>query len=417
MASEGATGVRRRWDLDGDLEEIRREFPIVSRCTYLISNSLGAVPRGVQERLGRFYSLWEREGVSAWSREWWDLARSVGDSVGALIGASPDEVTMLTHATQAHWVALSTAFRKGDEEKSRIVMTDLDFPSTIYAVSRIAEAMDWKIDMIRTDGSPEIPWQRIVERIGPKTLCVAVSHVCFKSAYVQDIARIAEFARRYGAFTLIDGYHAPGTIPVDVKRAGVDFYVGGCLKWLCGGPGNAFLYVRPAYAERNPPHLTGWLAHRNPFIFDSHMDFAEGAHRQMSGTPPIPSLYCASPGLDIIGDIGVPAIRRKSLRQTGLIIRLADERGYRVFTPRTDGDRGGAVSLGIPHAYPVKQALEQRDFKLDFRKGRDGEPDVIRIGPHFYTRDREIHDLFCALDEIYANQEYKRYPDTVSHVT
>ena len=417
MGENRETMNRRNWDLDADLEEIRREFPILARCTYLISNSLGAVPRGVKERLERYYSLWAEEGVTAWSREWWDLASGVGDKVAVLIGAGPDEVTMLTHATQAHWVALSTAFGIRNGGRDKIVMTDLDFPSTIYAVTRIAEAMGWEIDMITTEGSPEIPWQRITERIDTKTLCVAVSHVCFKSAYIQDIARIAENARRLGALTLIDGYHAPGTIPVNVKRADVDFYIGGCLKWLCGGPGNAFLYARPSLAGHNPPRLTGWLAHRSPFLFEPRMDDADGARRLMSGTPPIPALYCASPGLDFIRDIGISAIRRKSVHQTGLVIRLADERGYQVFTPRAEDSRGGAVSLGIPHAFPVKQALEHRDIKLDFRKGLKGEPDVIRVGPHFYTRDQEIQNLFEALDEIYATHEYRRYPDTVSHVT
>jgi kynureninase len=417
MGTKQEPKIKRSWDLEVDLEEIRREFPILKRCTYLISNSLGAVPRGVKDSLGRYYSLWEQDGVSAWSREWWDLARTVGDKVAELIGAGPNEVTMLTHATQAHWVALSTAFGERSGGRTKIIMTDLDFPSTIYAVTRIAEAMGWEIDKIDTGGVPDIPWQRIAERIDAQTLCVAVSHVCYRSAYIQEIARISEYARRFGAFTLIDGYHAPGTVPVDVKQADVDFYVGGCLKWLCGGPGNAFLYVRPAYATHNPPQLTGWLAHRSPFLFEPLMDYAEGAHRQMSGTPPIPALYCASPGLDLIREIGISAIRRKSLHQTGQIIRLADERGYRVFTPRTEGSRGGAVSLGIPHAFPVKQALEHRNFKLDFRKGGDEEPDVIRVGPHFYTQDQEILNFFEALDDIYTTHEYKKYPDMISHVT
>jgi kynureninase len=220
-----------------------------------------------------------------------------------------------------------------------------------------------------------------------------------------------------GALTLIDGYHAPGIIPVNVKQLGVDFYIGGCLKWLCGGPGNAFLYVRPELSENLQPQLTGWFAHREPFLFAQEMEYARGGQKFMSGTPPVPCLYTARAGLDIIKKIGIPGIRDKSLSLTELIIKKAKERGYRLFTPEENNLRGGSVSISLPHAFPVKQALEKRDVKVDFRKGDDKEPDVIRVGPHFYTKAEEIDILFREIDAIYDSGEFKKFPEEIKHVT
>jgi len=405
------------WDLDRDLKALRREFPVLKEKTYLISNSLGAVPRSVRKDLENYYELWATEGVSAWRMEWWDLSREIGNLIGEMIGAEKDAISMMTHATQAHWIALSTAFRLPREERREILMTDQDFPSTIYAVSQIAESMGWRINMVSSSGQTGIPVESILSRISSRTLFVATSHVYFKSAYIQDVGRIAQEARRAGAMTIIDGYHAPGTIPVDVERLGVDFYVGGCLKWLCGGPGNAFLYVNPNAAARLKPALTGWLAHRLPFGFSPRMEYTEKSYRFMSGTPPVACLYAARPGLEIIRNIGEDQIRAKSLRMTDSILEHAQNRGFDVLTPGRKENRGGAVSLGIPHAFQVKQALDDQGIIIDFRKGRNNERDVIRIGPHFYTDPNEIVTLFDALDDIYKAGSFHKYPQKVTHVT
>jgi kynureninase len=405
------------WDLDRDLEAIREEFPILKKCVYLISNSLGAVPQGVRKDLLAYYELWANEGVSAWSQEWWDLARRIGDKVASLLHAEKDTVSMMTNATLAHWVALSTKFQSKNTNRTKIIMTDQDFPSSIYAVQKISEFMDWKVHIVRSDDRAGIDVDNVLSHIDEETLFVATSHVYFKSAYIQDISRIIDYAHQMGAWTAIDGYHAPGCIPVDLAELKVDFYIGGCLKWLCGGPGSAFLYVRPELASSTQPQLTGWLAHRSPFSFSEKMDFIEGSYRFLSGTPPIPSLYTARAGLEIIEGIGVPQIRRKSLSQTSLIITNAKKRHFEVFSPEVEELRGGAVSVCVPFAFQVKQALEKRNIKVDYRKGIKGEPDVIRIGPHFYTRNEEILTLFETMDTIYSTQEYKSFPDEIKHVT
>lgn len=406
-----------RLDLKKDLALIRKEFPILERCVYLISNSLGAVPEKALENLQKFYQMWAEEGVSAWQKEWWDLSREVGNQVAYFLGAREDEVTMAPNATHCHWVVLSTKFLAQDDRRKKIVMTDHDFPSMVYAVSKISDFKGWNLEIVKSNGNPAINVEDILKRIDEKTLFVATSHVYFKSAYIQNIKQISARAREVGALTLIDGYHAPGIIPVDVKQLDVDFYIGGCLKWLCGGPGNAFLYVRPELSENLQPQLTGWFAHREPFLFAQEMEYARGGQKFMSGTPPVPCLYTASAGLDILKKIGIPGIRDKSLSLTELIINKAKERGYRLFTPEETNLRGGSVSISLPHAFPVKQALEKRDVKVDFRKGQDKEPDVIRVGPHFYTKDEEIDILFKEIDAIYASGEFKKFPEEIKHVT
>lgn len=405
------------WDLEKDLALIRAEFPILERCLYLISNSLGAVPREVQQNLERFYQMWAKEGVSAWEKEWWDLSRKVGNQVASLIGAGEDEVTMIPHATACHWAALSTKFSAINKKRNKIIITDHDFPSTVYALSKISESMGWKLDMVRSKGQPGIETDEILKRIDEKTLFIATSHVYFKSGYIQDIRQIAARARQIGALTLIDGYHAPGTIPVDVKELDLDFYVGGCLKWLCGGPGNAFLYVRRELSKELKPQLTGWFAHQSPFLFARKMEYAPGSYKFMSGTPPIPCLYAATPGLEIIKKIGISNIRKKSLSLTQSIINKAKERNFLVFTPERDALRAGAVSISLAHAFAVKQALEQKGIKVDYRKGGEGEPDVIRIGPHFYNTKEEIDILFREIDVISYSGEFRKFPQNFKKVT
>ncbi|UCE41866.1 MAG: aminotransferase class V-fold PLP-dependent enzyme [Candidatus Aminicenantes bacterium] len=405
------------WSLKKDLGRIRNNFPILEKCVYLISHSLGAVPLQVRDDLDRFYTLWADEGVTAWEKEWWLLSEKMGNKVASLLEAEKDSVAMMTNATLCHWVALSTQFSSKRRARNKVVMTDHDFPSVIYAISKVCSFMNWKLEVVRSQGLPGIDVSEIIDRVDEQTLFVATSHVYFKSSYIQDLFQIAQHARNMGALTLIDGYHAPGTIPVDVKTLGVDFYIGGCLKWLCGGPGNAFLYMHPERRKVIEPLLTGWLAHKKPFAFSREMIYTEGAYKLMSGTPPISCLYTAMAGLDIIHKIGKESIRKKSIDQTQMIIENATRREFQVYTPIENEKRGGAVSIGLPHAHQVKQALNKRNVKVDFRQGENDEPDVIRIGPHFYTKDEEIGHLFELIDMILSSGEYKKFGDHSEFVT
>lgn len=405
-----------RWVLDRDLARVRREFPILSRCVYLISNSLGAMPRSARSRLQEFMSLWDKEGVTAWQKEWWDLGLRVGNRVAKLIGAGAGQVTMLTNATQAHWVALSTQFLRPARGRRKVVLSDQDFPSSLYAVEAVCRAMGWQ-PVVVPGGKAGLDPDPLLRAIDERTLFVATSHVHFRTSAIQDIRAVCGLARRRGAFSLIDGYHGPGVIPVDVRKLGADFYIGGCLKWLCGGPGTAFLYVRPEIAAKAEPLLTGWAGHRRPFLFSLKMDYAHQGSRFQSGTPAVPCLYAAQGGLDIIERIGLPQIRRKSLKMTGRIIALAEERGLPLLTPRESERRGGHVAFHIPHAYQLKQALEAKGIKLDYRKGGKDDPDLLRVGPHFYNKGEEVEILFRELDRLRSSGAFKKYSSSLKSVT
>ncbi len=402
---------------ENDFKSIRDQFPILKNCVYLISNSLGAVPKKVRTRLERYYHLWATQGVSAWQKEWWDLSKKTSTKIQKLLKAEKNSITMTPNATISHWMALSTQFNNKDTKRDRIIMTDLDFPSSIYAVSKIAEFMGWKLEIIKSKNPSYLETKNITERIDDTTLFVATSHVCFKSSFIQDIRSITEKASQAGAKTVIDGYHAPGIIPVHLKNTGIDFYIGGCLKWLCGGPGNAFLYIRPELAEKIQPSLTGWMAHENPFKFDLDLKYTSGSYRFMSGTPPIACLYTASAGLDIITSIGIKNIREKSTSMTQWIINKAQQRNFSIYSPLKKELRGGAVSINLPSAFQVKQALDHKKILVDFRKSRTENEDVIRIGPHFYNEKREIDVLFEQIDDIYSSGDYQKFSKKIKHVT
>lgn len=397
------------WTIEKDIDAIRENFPILANCVYLISNSLGAVPRTASAELERYYSLWSEWGVEAWEKEWWEMSRKVGDSLAVLLGAPPDTVTMMPNATTAHWVALSGLFSEKGKKRNKIVVSERDFPSTLYAVGSIAETMGWHVDIVQGPVNSLLDSEKIIEHLDEETLVVATSHVCFKSAAIQDVKSICRRAAEVGAVSIIDGYHAPGVIEVDVRNIGADFYIGGCLKWLCGGPGNAFLYVRPGINREIEPRLTGWFAHKNPFEFSTEMEYTHGSYKFMSGTPPVPCLYAAKAGLEMIHSIGTEQIRRNSLMLTDMIFREASNRGFGIYTPEDKDKRAGAVSLEIPHGGAVKQALSQRKFIVDFRKGGEHEPDTIRVAPHFYNRPQEILNFFAEVDDIISSGAYKDF--------
>ncbi len=402
---------------ENDFTFIKDQFPILKNCVYLISNSLGAVPKKVKADLEHYYNLWASQGVSAWKKEWWDLSKKISTKIQELLKAEKDSITMTPNASISHWMALSTQFDNKDNKRDRIIMTDLDFPSSIYAVSKIAEFMGWKLEIIKSKNPSYLETKNITDRIDDTTLFVATSHVCFKSSLIQDIRSIVKKASQVGAKTVIDGYHAPGIIPVHLKNTGIDFYIGGCLKWLCGGPGNAFLYVRPELAQKIKPALTGWMAHENPFKFDLDLKYTSGPYRFMSGTPPIACLYTASAGLDIIKSIGIKNIREKSTSMTQWIINKAKQRNFSIHSPLKKELRGGAVSINLPFAFQVKQALDLKKILVDFRKGCTDKEDVIRIGPHFYNEKREIDILFEQIDDIYSSGDYQKFSKKINHVT
>jgi kynureninase len=388
----------------------RDEFPILARTTYLVSNSLGAMPRTVPERLQEYADLWAEHGVRAWQRGWWEMPVSVGSEIAPLIGASAGEVVMVPNVSLAQAAVLSALDYTAPRDA--IVMTGLDFPSVRYVYDRLATRLGARIVVVPSDDGLSIDTERMLAAIDARTRLVAISSVLFRSAFIMDVDAICRRAHEVGALVSLDAFHAVGVIPVDVKRSGVDFLAGGVLKWLCGGPGGCFLYVSPAIRDTLDPALTGWQAHARPFGFEAEMDYATGPFRWLNGTPVIPALYAAIEGPRLIARAGVDAIRAKSVRQTSRLIELADARGYAVTAPRDPARRGGTVAFDVPHAYEVSQYLLARDILVDYRPGAG-----IRIAPHFYTSDDEIDLAIAAIDESLASGAWREFEGRRAVVT
>ena len=371
----------------------REEVPILESSSYLISNSLGAMPRGVRAALAGYADTWATRGVGAWEEEWWLLPEEVGNAIGSIIGAPPGTVSTHQNVTLASAV-LASCF-DFSSERNRIVCSELNFPS-IVQMYRGYERHGAQLHLVASPDGFEVPTAAMIAAIDERTALVPISHVIFRGSYLQDVEAIIARAREVGASVALDIYQSAGVMPIDVTGLDVDFAVGGVLKWLCGGPGVAYLYTRADLMAELEPALTGWCARREPFAFDPHdTTYRDDARRFLNGTTDIPSLSAAVPGLDIIGRLDLASVRRKSHRQTQLIIAAASERGWCVNSPLSTERRGGHVTVNVPDADRVAQQLMQRRIMVDYRPGAG-----IRMAPHFYTTDAEIEHALAAIDEL-----------------
>ena len=376
----------------------RSEFPILETSTYLISNSLGAMPRAVHGRMAAYADSWAVRGVRAWEEEWWDLPAKVGDAIGRLLGAPPGSVSVHQNVTLAQAV-LSSCYDFGGR-RNKIVLVDLEFPSILYFYCE-QRRRGAEVVVVPSEDGVHPPMERILEAIDERTLLVPISQVLFRSAAIVDAQAIVEKARRVGAHVILDVFQAAGTLPLDVTALGVEFAVGGVLKWLCGGPGVGYLYVRPDLAQKLEPSLTGWFAHKNPFAFDPRpIERTPGGYRFLTGTTQVPALYAAQPGLEIITAAGVEKIRRKSQALTSRLIAGAQARGWRVNTPLNPEARGGTVSIDCPQAQEVARELVARNILVDYRPNAG-----VRLSPHFYNHEGEVDLALDAISEILAARQ------------
>lgn len=366
----------------------RREFPILSSTTYLVSHSLGAMPRSAAERLREYTDTWAARGVKAWAEGWWRMPIAAGDRVAGIIGAPPGSVVMHQNVSVCQALVLSCFDLRG--KRNKIVYDDLNFPSVMY-VYEAHRSQGARIEVVQSEDGVTVPLERMLRAIDEETLLVPISHVVFKSGFVQDVAAITRRAHEVGALVVADLYQSAGTVPVDVAAWDVDFATGGSVKWLCGGPGAGYLYVAPRLRPALSPRVTGWAAHSRPFAFEAEHEYSPDATRFLHGTPAIPALYAAQAGYEIVSKIGVPAIREKSERQVALLLELARERGFVPRTPAQKKERGGMAILDVPHGQAVTKELLRREILVDHRPGAG-----IRFSPHFYTADDEIR---YALDE------------------
>ncbi|HKY32469.1 MAG TPA: aminotransferase class V-fold PLP-dependent enzyme [Candidatus Polarisedimenticolia bacterium] len=360
----------------------RGQFPILSRYTYMISHSLGAMPRGVRERLQEFADLWNERGIQAWEEGWWEMPRRVGDVLGGILGAAPGTITMHQNVSVAESIVASCLDFSG--RRNKVVYTDMNFPSVMY-VWEARRRHGARIHMVPSDDGITVDTGRLVDAIDETTLVVPISHVLFRSAYIQDVAAVTAKAEKVGAMVVLDCYQSAGTVPFSLEDLGVHVAVGGSVKWLLGGPGAGYLYVRPDLINRFEPAITGWAAHAHPFDFTiGPIQYAEGIMRWMHGTPAVAPLYQCLPGYEMIREIGVEAIRAKSMRQTARMIEAARARGLRVNSPLDPHRRGGSVVIDVPGGERVCRELIRRGHLVDHRPGAG-----VRAAPHFYTTDDE----------------------------
>ena len=387
-SAAGAGGVTAT-EGDADLLALRAEFPILATSTYLLSHSMGAMPRGVRESLLEYADDWARDGQEAWEK-WFPRVLEWGNVIGGMMNAEPDSVVFHQNVTSLMAVAASTL--RADGRRNRVVYTTQNFPTNHYFWSSQAG-----IECVRV-ASPDgvtIPTERVVEAIDDRTLAVIVDHGIYVSGWLQDVPAIVRAAAKHGAATIVDAYQTIGVVPFDVRAWGADFVIGGAHKWLCGGPGAGFLYARPDRLKAAEPRITGWISQAKPFEFVDRVSYADSAFRFAGGTPGIASLYAAMPGIRWVAKVGPARVREKNLRQMQRVIARADERGIAVKSPRDGRVRSGLVILDFPGADRASRELIARRVFVDHRPGAG-----IRVSAHYYTTDWEIDAFFKALDDV-----------------
>jgi kynureninase len=351
------------------------------------------MPRGAAGDLQEYADTWSRRGVRAWSEGWWEIGRETGDLLAPVLGVARGAISMHQNVTVAQGIIGSCHTFQG--RRNRIVMSELEFPSNMYLFEGFRR-YGAEIVYVPAEDGIRAPVGPLLAAIDERSALVIVSYVLFKSSYIQDVQPIVERAHAVGARVVLDTYQAAGAIPLAIERLGADFAVGGSVKWLCGGPGAGYLYVRPDLAPELEPALVGWAAHESPFQFATGaIRYADAPERFQSGTPNVPAMYAARAGYRIVNEVGVAAIRAKSLRLTRRLMEGALARGYRVNTPLEDRERGGTVTIDAPGGAETAQELIRREVIVDYRPGAG-----IRMAPHFYNTEEEIDHALQTLEDI-----------------
>src|SRR3954469_9647670 len=346
------------------------------------------MPAEAQVRLEQFAEEWATRGARAWGEGWWESPVRVGDLLGRIIGAPAGATVMHQNVTVAEAIVLSCFDLK--PPRNRIVFEAGLFPSVRYVQQAWSR---FGAEVVVCENA-----DAVIDAIDERTLLVPVSHVLYKTAEIQPVERISARAKEMGAYVCLDAYQSAGAVPLDVTALGVEFCVGGSVKWLCGGPGAGWLYVRPDLAELLEPAFAGWQGHARPFAFEPQMEPAPGAGRFLTGTPIVAANYAASAGYEIVAEIGVDRIRANSMRQTAFLVDLIDDAGFELTSPRDPGRRGGSVVFRVPDFQAVHAELARRDIICDTR------PDAgIRFGPHFFTSDDELRFAVAQVQEILAS--------------
>lgn len=341
----------------------------------------------------RFLDEWERDSIESWDAHWLPMVRELGDTIADVVGAEQGTIAVSQNVSTIQSMVASCL--EYPRERNRIVYTALNF-STLHYVWQEQTRRGAEVVMVDGGDGVHAPMEELLRAIDERTLLVPVSHVLFRSSGVKDVEAIVRRAHEVGAMVLLDCYQSAGVLPVELAKWGVDMACGGSVKWACGGPGAAWMYVAPRLRTTLRPMQTGWLGHKRPFAFEMRpIDYADDVFRMIGGTPAIPALYTARAGWETIRKIGVEKIRAKSLRQTKLLRDRVEERGLRVNTPREDEQRGGTICFDFDGAERVSKMLLERRYLHDFRPNCG-----LRASPHFYTTDEEIERFVREIDVI-----------------
>ncbi|MBK8173666.1 MAG: aminotransferase class V-fold PLP-dependent enzyme [Sandaracinaceae bacterium] len=375
------------------LLKTREEFPTLENSVHLISHSLGAMPRKAREHTKSFLDLWEQDSIEAWSNQWLPHMKTLGNLVAKVLGVDAGTVIMNQNVSTVQAIVASCF--DWTQKRNKIVYSELEF-STVHYVWQAQARRGARVNILKSDDGMTVPLERLFNAIDEETLIVPLSHVLFRSSTLQDLKAIIKRAHEVGAYVLADCYQSAATIPLALKEWNVDFACGGSVKWACGGPGAAYLYVRPDLLPLMKPIDTGWFGHAEPFAFDmGEMRYANDMWRMVGGTPAIPALYSALAGWEIVAGLSQTAVRAKSLRQTTMLRSLAEKRGFQINTPHEDAQRGGTICFDFGGSDEVAKELNKRRFFCDWRPGCG-----IRASPHFYTTDEEISRFIDEVDRI-----------------
>jgi len=374
----------------------RKEFPILAHTTYMISHSLGPMPLRTQAALAEYAEVWATRGIRAWEEGWWDMPVTCGNLIASIIGAPQGRV--IIHQNVSICQTIVTSCFDWNTQRNKLVTDGLNFPSNDYIYYGLERQGAQIVTVPPDESGLTVSTQRILDAIDERTQLVSISHVAFRSSALQDLQAITEKAHAVGAFIVADLYQSAGIVPLDVTALKLDFATGGSVKWLLGGPGAGYLYVRPDLDEVLKPVATGWAAHAQPFQFAAGpIVYATDMMRYANGTPNVPAMYSARSGYEIVNEIGVPAIREKSVRQTQRLIELADAAGLTIRSPRNPAERGGTIIVQVPDAQgrEIVAELARRQILVDFRPGAG-----IRLAPHLYTSDDELSHTITNLASI-----------------
>ena len=372
----------------------RNEFPTLASGIHLLSHSLGPVPRAARESMLSYIDAWEHHtSEDAWATSWWELSRRVGDRIARILGGAPGSVQIQPNASLAlATVASCFDFKTG---RNKVVTTALDFPSMEYFWDAQRQ-IGAHVEVVPSADNISVRLEQILNAIDNETCLVALSHTSYRSSARIDAPAIVEHAHAKGALVLLDVYQSAGVLQLDAADWNVDFLIGGTIKWFCGGPSCGYLYVRPDLQRDLKPRLTGWVAHDSPFDFaHAPMRYARSVRRFAQGTPSIPALYSAIPGLEIIEQVGIPDIAAESQRRTQLMIDFASDRGWTINTPPDKNLRGGSVMIGVDDPPVMVERLAERRVFVDWRPSAG-----LRVSPHFFNTDEEIQEALNILAEL-----------------